>query len=338
MIVSDGSKPTVLSIVLNYKTAEMTLKSAAAAYAAMEGISGGIIIVDNDSQDGSFETIQAHVAHKGWDADGRVRVLQSGHNGGFGAGNNEGIRAGLPSGSKPDYIYILNSDAFPAPDAIQILLDHLQSSPETGFAGSHLNGLDGHPHSSCFRFHTIVSEFESALRFGPVSRLLKSHTVSIEIPEQTTSVDWVAGASMMIRRTALDEVGLFDEAFFLYFEETDLCLRAARAGYKTDFVPASNVVHVGSVSTGMKTWERVPSYWYDSRWYYFAKNHGRLYAATATSIRLLGGGLHSLRCLLAGKDRNIAPNFYTSLFTHGVKNLVGRSAQSQQKETCDTVS
>ena len=123
------ARPTVLTIILNYKTAEMTLKSAAAARAAMEGIAGAITIVDNDSQDGSFETLSAHVRDQGWDADDRMQVLQSDRNGGFGAGNNVGIRAGLPGGARPDYVYILNSDAFPATDAIRALLDHLKPPP-----------------------------------------------------------------------------------------------------------------------------------------------------------------------------------------------------------------
>ena len=104
---------TLLTIILNWRSAEMTLRATAAALVAMQGIAGEITIVDNASGDGSFETMTAAVADRGWT---RVRVLQAGRNGGFGAGNNFGIRAGLADGSRPDLIYILNSDAFPAPD------------------------------------------------------------------------------------------------------------------------------------------------------------------------------------------------------------------------------
>ena len=127
------SAPEVLTIILNYKTAAMTLRSAEAARIAMQDLPGEIVIVDNDSQDGSFETLRDHVASEGWD---HVRVLQSGHNGGYGAGNNVGIRAGLSDGSKPGYIYILNSDAFPDQGAIRRLIAHLEATPEAGIAGS----------------------------------------------------------------------------------------------------------------------------------------------------------------------------------------------------------
>ncbi|HCQ64033.1 MAG TPA: glycosyl transferase [Rhodobacteraceae bacterium] len=316
------STATVLTIVLNYRTADMTLKAAEAARTAMAGIDGGIVIVDNDSQDGSFDAMSAHVAAAGWGQGGRVRVIQSGVNGGFGAGNNVGIRAGLADGSAPDYVYILNSDAFPARDAIRVLRDHLEATPEAGFAGSHIHGPEGDTHLTSFRFPSVASEFEGAIKFGPVSRLLKNHKVPVETPMETQAVDWLAGASMLMRRKVLDEIGLFDETFFLYFEETDLCLRAARAGYRTDYVPASRVAHIGSVSTGMKTWGRVPGYWFDSRWHYFAKNHGIGYAALASLAHLAGGGLHWLRCTLTRRDRGVAPGFLTTLLAHDARALL----------------
>lgn len=315
------SDPRLLTVLLNYKTAEMTLRAAEAVRVAVDGIKGEIIIVDNDSQDGSFEVISAHVTQQGWDADGRVRVIQSGRNGGFGAGNNVGIRAGLSDGSRPDYFYIVNSDAFPAPDAIRLLLNHLETTPEAGFAGSYINGEDGEPHLTSFRFPSIASEFEGAINFGPVSRLLADKAVPVPIPTETQPVDWLAGASLMMRESVLAEIGVFDETFFLYFEETDLCRRAALAGYRTDYVRASEVMHIGSASTGMKTWKRVPGYWYDSRLHYFVKNHGALYAATATAVHLAGGFLHWLRCLITRKDRGVSPYFLSTLLWHDLRAL-----------------
>ena len=91
-------------------------------------------------------------------------------------------------------------------------------------------------------------------------------------------MDWVAGASMVIRRDVLDEIGLFDEQFFLYFEETDLCLRAAKAGHPTYYVPESRVTHIGSASTGLKDLsKRLPTYWFESRRHYIGKHHGKKY-------------------------------------------------------------
>ena len=247
--------PQLLTILLNWRSAEMTLRASEFALRALQGIEGAMVIVDNDSQDGSFEALSAAVRSRGWDTGPqRVRVLQSGHNGGFGAGNNHGIRAGLPDGSRPDYAYILNSDAFPEPEAIRALLDHLENHKATGFVGSSIHGTDGAPHHTAFRFPSIASEFESHIRFGPVSRLLNRFIVARPIPLATTRVDWLAGASIMMRQSILDQIGLFDERFFLYFEETDLCRRAARAGWPTDYVVESRVAHIGSASTGMKSW------------------------------------------------------------------------------------
>ncbi|MEQ8902528.1 MAG: glycosyltransferase family 2 protein [Roseovarius sp.] len=300
--------PRVLTIVLNWRTPEMSLKAATAAQRAMAGIAGEIVIVDNASGDGSFEKMQTETAD--WK---RVRVIQSGHNGGFGAGNNAGMRAGLSDGTRPDYVYILNSDAFPAEGAIAALLAHLEATPKAGLAGSQIHGPDGTPHVTCFRFPSILGEFEGAARIGPVSRLLRHHAVPLPLPETTKPVDWLAGASLMIRQEVLDTIGSFDETFFLYFEETDLCLRAARAGWQTHYVATSRVEHLGSVSTGMKGWGRVPDYWFASRRHYFIKNHGRGYLALVTLAHLTAATLGSLWRLIRRKGAPRPPHFLRDL-------------------------
>lgn len=316
--------PKLLTVILNWRTPDMTLRSAEAALRALEGIEGALVIVDNASGDGSFEKMAAEVRARGWDqGPQQVRVLQSGRNGGFGAGNNHGIRAGLPDGTRPDYVYILNSDAFPAPEAIRALLDHLETHPATGFAGSYIHGPDGEPHRTAFRFPSIAGEFEGNLRLGLVSRLLRRWIVAQPIPSATTRVDWLAGASLMMRQKVLDRIGLFDETFFLYFEETDLCRRAARAGWPTDYVLESRVAHIGSASTGMKTWTRIPGFWLDSRLHYFTKNHGRAYAALATLAAVTAGGLWRLRLLIQRKAPQDPPGFLRDLAAHSLRQAIG---------------
>lgn len=309
---------SVLTVILNWRTPDMTLRSAEAATLAMEGIEGGIVIVDNDSGDGSEERLRAAVADRGWD---RVRVIQSGRNGGFGAGNNVGIRAGLQDGARPDHVYLLNSDAFPAKDAIRVLLDHMQSHPETGMAGSYIHGTDDAPHVTCFRFPSVASEFEGGAQTGPISRILRHAIIPQPIPDGTTRMDWVAGASLMMRQDMLDRVGAFDEEYFLYFEETDLCLRAARAGWHTDYVPASRVAHIGSVSTGMKEWGRTPGYWFDSRWRYFRKNHGLGTAIAATLAQTAGLTINRLRVALGSSRRTGGQRFMRDLLAHDIRAL-----------------
>ena len=307
---------TVLTVILNWRTADMTLGSVAAAETAMQGIAGGIAVVDNDSGDGSFEKLQAALA----DRPG-IRVVQSGHNGGFGAGNNVAIRLGLADGSRPDFVYILNSDAFPAPDAIRQILAYLQAHPEAGFAGSRIHGPEGDDHMTCFRFPSVASEFEGAARTGPISRLLAHRTVPLGVPAASGPVDWLAGASLMMRDRILQEIGLFDEAFFLYFEETDLCRRARAAGWETHFVRESRVEHIGSVSTGMKRWSRVPGYWFDSRWLYFRKQGGTLHAVLATLAHIAGGLLLRFRRLVRPGLRGDPPHFLRDLVSHAVRQL-----------------
>ncbi|MBW7921143.1 MAG: glycosyltransferase family 2 protein [Rubellimicrobium sp.] len=309
----------VLVVILNWRTPDMTLRATEATLAAMEGVEGAVTVVDNDSGDGSFERMRDAVAARGW---GRVRVLQSGRNGGFGAGNNAGIRAGLPDG-RPDFVLVLNSDAFPRPDAIRALRDHLLAHPRAAFAGSCLVDETGTPQLSTFRFPTIPGQFEGAARTGPLTRLLARWVVPVPVPERSCRVDWLAGASLMMRMDALDEIGLFDERFFLYFEETDLCLRLARAGHEVHFVRDSVVMHIDSGTTGAKDWDEVPGYWYESRWHYFEKNHGRAYALAATAAQVAGGLLHRLRSLLAGRRPDEPRRFLRRLVAHDLRALFG---------------
>lgn len=290
---------SVHTIILNWRTAVMTIRSLDHAVAAMQGIEGQITVVDNDSGDGSFEQISGYVADAGL-AD--VRVVQSGRNGGFGAGNNVAMFDPLPDGRVPDYVYLLNSDAFPEPDAIRALRDYLDAHPGVGFAGSRIMGEDGVLHETAFRFPSVASEFEGPARTGPVTKVLRRHLVSMPVPETAGPVDWAAGASLMMRRSVLDQIGGFDETFFLYYEETDLCRRAAHAGWPTHYVPESVVEHIGSVSTGIKDLTPRPGYWYDSRQYYFRKNLGPVGAVAANLAHLGGGWLFLLRAKLGRRD------------------------------------
>ncbi len=327
------TQPRILTIILNYRTPDMTIEAAEAALRELSGLNASILIVDNDSGDGSFEQMTAAVAQKGWD-DANVEVVQSGRNGGFGAGNNYGIRQGFArSKSTPDYVYILNSDAFPDKGSIKALLDHLMANPKTGMAGSYIHGPDGGPHLTAFRFPSIAGELEGAAKLGPISRLLKNHIVPLPIPDHTCKVDWLAGASMMMRREVLEDIGLFDETFFLYFEETDLCRRAALAGWDTVYVRESEVTHIGSVSTGMKTWKRIPKFWLDSRLHYFVRNHGVGYAALATFAHITGGCIARLRAIVQRKSLREPQYFLIDLASHALTSALSGQAKRPRQIT-----
>jgi GT2 family glycosyltransferase len=313
------STGSILTIILNYRTPDMTLKCAEAALAEMQDLPGEVLVIDNGSGDGSWEALQAGAAERGWRKNGKIRLLQSMVNGGFGAGMNIGFAAGLADGTAPDYYYLLNSDAFVQGATIRSLRDFLADHPGAGLAGSFVHGTDGTPHRTAFRFPSIAGEFEMAARTGIFTRLLAPWVVAMEMPETQTQVDWTAGASLMICRPVIEEIGGFDETFFLYFEETDLCRRAARAGWRTHYVPQSQVAHLGSASTGMKDWSRTPAYWFQSRSHYFSKSHGRLYAALATLARIAGCSLYGLRRLVQGKPQADPDHFLRDLIAHALR-------------------
>ncbi len=314
----------LLVVILNYRTASLTLASLAAAVRALEHLPDARVdVVDNDSQDGSLEALREAVRAHGYAPD-RVRVLASPRNGGFGAGNNLAIEEALRAERPPEYVYVLNSDAFPEPDAIVALADFLDAHPEVGIAGSAIHGQDGHPHDTAFRFPSLASEFETGLALGLVTRALAGRRVPIvPRPERTQRVDWLAGASFMARASMLRSVGLFDERFFLYFEETDLCLRAARAGWSTWYVVTSRVQHLGGASTGISRWSRVPSYWFDSRALYFEKNHGGGYLGAADLV--FGGSLavQRLRRKVQGRETPPPAHLLEDFVRHAIARRLG---------------
>lgn len=324
--------PTILTIILNYRTPELALKSAAAALREMQDVRGEIVIVDNDSQDDSFKVMSRAVDDPDWNHQGRVRLIQSGHNGGYGAGNNVGMNTKLSSGARPDFYFLLNPDAFAQAGAIARLRDFMVTFPGAGIVGSHIRGVDGQSHQTAFRFPTAAGEFEGGARTGIITRLFSDAVIPLPVLKTTTQVDWVAGASMMLRRRMLDQIGLFDESFFLYYEETELCHRAAQAGWRTHYVPSSEVVHIGSASTGMKTWQRTPQYWFDSRLNYFTKTHSGTYAAKATIARILAGVIWRLRRLSPNQPQGDPPMFLRDLVGHSLRALIRSMRRRQQAE------
>jgi N-acetylglucosaminyl-diphospho-decaprenol L-rhamnosyltransferase len=289
--------------LLNWRTAQMTVRALDALVPELRALGDArVLVVDNDSQDGSYDALVQAVNERGY---GDVaEVVQSGRNGGYGFGNNVALRRGTAEGA--DYLYLLNSDAFVEPGAVRALVDYLDAHPRVGIAGSAVHSLDGAPHESAFRFPSVLSELERVTRLGVLTRALQNVRVPIARPTHTTTnVDWVAGASMMIRREVLEQIGLFDERFFLYYEETDLCLRAKRAGWLVAYVCESRVAHVGGASTGV-TSQRVvqkplPRYVLESRRHYFLKNHGRSRLWAANLAHFVGGASFRVRRVVQRK-------------------------------------
>jgi GT2 family glycosyltransferase len=305
-------------VIVNYRTAALTvdcLRSLAPEVASLPA--ARVVVVDGDSRDGSAETIAASIASEGWGDWARVLPLKE--NRGFSAGNNAGIRFLLGDPGPPDWILLLNPDTLVHPGALGALLRRAAGSPRTGVVGSRLEDPDGTPQSSAFRFFTIIGEAERGFRLRVTSWLLSRWAVVLPQPAAACRVDWVSGASLMVRREMLEAVGLMDEGYFLYYEEVDFCLQAARAGWECWHEPESRVVHLGGQSTGVDptdTSRRPPAYVFESRRRYFMKNHGRAYAAVADLCWLGAHLVWRLRARLRRPPQRAAPGLLSDFVRH----------------------
>jgi N-acetylglucosaminyl-diphospho-decaprenol L-rhamnosyltransferase len=313
----------VLCCLLNWRTPDMTLQALDTLLVEVKALnaeapgSARVCIVDNDSGDGSEQRLREGVASRG--AADVVEVVQSGKNGGYGFGNNVALRLAIARGD--DVAYLLNSDAFVEDGALRTLLLHLQENPKVGIAGGYIHGVDGEPHPGAFHYPTIWSEIEGSVRFGPLSKLLKDKIVPRPVPTTTEhGVDWVPGASMVIRTAVLKDIGLFDETFFLYYEETDLCHRARNAGWDIAFVREASVAHIVGATTGVKNLrKRTPGYLLDSRRHYFLKHHGRAYLWAANAAYAAGLASFRLRRRLQHKPEQDFENALADFVVHCVK-------------------
>lgn len=281
-----GPRLSIRVVIVNYCTARLTIECLASLVREVADVpEWRVTVVDNASPDGSGNVIAEAIAAHGWGS--WVELIRTPRNGGFAYGNNAAIRPLLHGNGAPDLLWLLNPDTRVIPGALGVLHDFLQARPEVGIAASRLIRADGQPWNYAFRFPSILSELERGLRFGPVSRLLANVVVLRPMHGETASVDWVPGASMIVRRQVFDAIGLMDERYFLYFEETDFCLAARRAGWPCWYLPDAAVVHLAGQSTGLTDSRpssgRVPGYWFQARRRYFLKNHGRVYAALADS-------------------------------------------------------
>ena len=187
----------------------------------------------------------------------------------------------------------------------------MDAHPKAGIAGSRLEHPDGKAQQSAFRFPTVLSELEDGSRFGIVSRLLSRWVVAPPVPEAPCEVDWVAGASMIIRKAVFDAIALLDESYFMYFEEVDFCRRAKRAGWPCWYVPQSHVVHLVGQSSGVTdikhARKRRPAYWFDSRRRFFLTHYGRARTFLADLCWTAGYAQWRVRRVLSRKpDRDPA--------------------------------
>lgn len=311
----------VLVVIVNYRTADLVVDCLHSLKAEMAGLPDArVVVVDNGSGDGSAQRIREAIRECSVDGDMGLLALEE--NAGFARGNNLAIAPALASERPPRYVLFLNPDTVVRPGAIRELVAFLDAHPEVGIAGSRLEYPDATPQRSAFRFHTAASEFEGALRLGPVSKLLAHRLVAPPVVDEPVATDWVAGASMLVRREVFEKVGLFDEGYFLYYEEMDFCLAAQRAGWTCWYVPDSHVIHLVGQASGVTDPyakpKRRPSYWFDARRRFFVKNYGWMRAALADAAWMAGYVLWQIRRVLERRPNTDPPCLFRDFVCHSV--------------------
>jgi N-acetylglucosaminyl-diphospho-decaprenol L-rhamnosyltransferase len=300
----------LLVVIVNYRTAELTIDCLRSLEPELRPVRDAhVVVADNDSQDGSAEKIRGAIESNGWSSWCELMPLAK--NGGFAWGNNQGIEPFLNSPDKPDYVYLLNPDTIVLPDAVISLVRFLDDHPQVGVAGGRAVNSDGTVRNSAFRFHSVLGELEGALRLRFVSKMLSKWVVASPPPDVPAPVDWVSGASMMIRRQVFERIGMLDDRYFMYYEETDFCLRAARVGWTCWYVPASKIVHLVGQSSGVTGARRMarrrPKYWFDSRHRFFRLHYGVLATFAADLLWAIGFCVSSVVNALRGKPRSDPP-------------------------------
>ena len=198
-----------------------------------------IVVVDNASTDGSAAMVRAEFP--------QAAVLEAPANIGYGPANNLGLRHVLASADAPRYILLLNPDTLMPPDGLARLVAFLDEHPEAGVVGPKLVRADSSLDLACRR--SFPSPAVSFYRLVGLSRLFPRsphfgrYNLTYLDPDQPTEMDSGVGACMLIRREALEQAGLFDEAFFMYGEDLDLCYRLKQCGWRVHYYPAVQVLH-----------------------------------------------------------------------------------------------
>lgn len=290
--------PVDLSIiVVNYETGPLLGNCLASVRRFAGDVTLECIVVDNASTDGSLEALRGFP---------EVQLVRNTTNVGFGRAVNAALRL-----AKGRYFLLLNPDTVIVSPVFRTLIASLEARPAVGIVGPRLINVDGSLQTSAYRFPTLFQAAGAVLglkRVVPVELVrrvaggrLGRHFGQLDPHLHPRPVDYVTGACMLVRREVVEQVGEFDERFFLYFEEKDFCLRASRQGWQVYFDPSAEVVHViGGSSKGDPATTVVERF--RSLRQYHDKHSGRVTRLLLRGL-LLGGGALRLAGAMAARDR-----------------------------------
>jgi N-acetylglucosaminyl-diphospho-decaprenol L-rhamnosyltransferase len=214
-----------------------------------------VVVVDNGSTDGSQEMLREKYPE--------VMLIQNDYNVGLGKASNQGIEA-----TNGRYILLLNNDTLVNGPSLQAMFDLMDQTPDAGAVGGRLLNPDGSFQSSYASFSTLWEEF--LLASGIAAKFWDGYPLNGHA-DQVKTVGWMSSACLLIRRSTLGEVGLLDETYFIYGDETDLQYRIQKAGWKAYYLPQATTIHFGSVST--KRWPRRRMI-YRGKMLFYQKNYG----------------------------------------------------------------
>lgn len=247
-----------------------------------DALSVEVIVVDNVSQDGTPRVVREDF---GW-----VRLVEPGQNTGFTGGNNLGMTA-----SRGRYLLLLNPDTVVLGDALPCMIRYMDAHPGVGALGPQLLNKDGSVQSSRRRFPTFwTAVFESTwLQSAAPHRVLDRYYMLDTTDDETIEVDWVQGAALMVRRGVLEQVGGFDESFFMYSEEMDWQRRIKEAGWQIVYLPTAQITHYGGKSSEQVVAQR-HIYFQTSKVHYFRKHHGPMAGFAVRVVLLLNYGAQLL--------------------------------------------
>lgn len=257
-------------IIVNYNQKNLLRQCLRNIDEAHIGIEYEIIIVDNNSTDSSREYLTSLVNNK-------LLIINNTKNIGYAGANNQGIKL-----AKGEYIATLNPDVIVLRESIEKLFKFLENNPDVAIAGPQLLNPDKSIQYSCCRFPKVYTPAIRRTFLGklPLFKKERDRYLMLDFDhKKTKQVDWLIGAALMMRKSALDKIGLLDERFFLYFEDVDLARRIQKAGYTVMYYPKSKMYHfhqrLSDVQSGASLFSKITWIHIMSALKYFIKWRGK---------------------------------------------------------------